>query len=87
MSYTILSAGDVGPDFGVFRKMRRALGAEGFGINQIELPPGAPGREHDEADSGQEEVYVVLAGSGTMRVDDEDLALTPEPGTCPRANL
>jgi uncharacterized cupin superfamily protein len=77
VSYTILSAGDVEPAFGVFRKMRRALGAGGFGINQVELPPGASGREHDEADSGQEEVYVVVAGSGTMRVDDEQLALAP----------
>jgi uncharacterized cupin superfamily protein len=77
MPYTIVSAGDVEPAFGMFRKMRRALGADGFGINQIELPAGASGREHDESDSGQEEVYVVLAGSGTMRIDEEDLALQP----------
>jgi uncharacterized cupin superfamily protein len=75
VSYTIVQAGDVEPAFGVFRKMRVALGVEGFGINQVELPPGASGREHDEAGSGQEEVYVVLAGSGTMAVDGEDVPL------------
>jgi uncharacterized cupin superfamily protein len=75
VSYTVVSAADVEPAFGAFRKMRVALGVEGFGINQVELPPGASGREHDEAASGQEEVYVVLAGSGTMAIDGEDVAL------------
>ena len=64
MSHTVIDAADVEPSFGVFRKMRAALGATGFGINQVELPPGASGVEHDETDGGQEEVYVVLSGSG-----------------------
>jgi uncharacterized cupin superfamily protein len=77
MAYTIVSAEDVEPAFGVFRKMRVALGAAGFGINQVEVPAGASGREHDEAGSRQEEVYVVLAGSGTMRIDGAEVALEP----------
>jgi uncharacterized cupin superfamily protein len=77
VGYTIVAAGDVEPAFGVFRKMRVALGASAFGINQVELPAGASGREHDEAASGQEEVYVILAGSGTMRVDAAEVALQP----------
>jgi mannose-6-phosphate isomerase-like protein (cupin superfamily) len=75
VSYTLVQAVDVEPAFGVFRKMRVALGVEGFGINQVELPPGASGREHDEGGSGHEEVYVVLAGAGTMAVDGEDVQL------------
>jgi uncharacterized cupin superfamily protein len=75
VSYTLIQAADVEPAFGVFRKMRIALGVGGFGINQVELPPGASGREHDEVESGQEEVYVVLAGSGTMVVDGEAVPL------------
>jgi uncharacterized cupin superfamily protein len=77
VAYTVVTAGDVEPAFGAFRKMRVALGAAGFGINQIELPAGASGREHDEAGGGQEEVYIVLAGSGTMRIDGADVALRP----------
>jgi mannose-6-phosphate isomerase-like protein (cupin superfamily) len=77
MSHTVIDAGDVEPSFGVFRKMRIALGASGFGINQVELPPGASGREHDEAEGGQEEVYIVLSGSGAMRIDGEDVELVP----------
>ena len=67
MGHTVIDAADVEPSFGVFRKMRQALGATGFGINQLELPPGASGVEHDETDASQEEVYVVLSGSGSMR--------------------
>jgi len=77
MGHTVIDAADVEPSFGVFRKMRIALGATGFGINQVELPPGTSGREHDEADGGQEEVYVILSGSGAMRIDGEDVELRP----------
>ena len=45
------------------RFVRRELGVEAFGINWFELPPNAVGREHDESDSGQEEVNVVIRGS------------------------
>jgi uncharacterized cupin superfamily protein len=77
VSYTLVQAAEVEPAFGVFRKMRIALGVGGFGINQVELPPGASGREHSEEASGQEEVYVVLAGSGSMAVEGEDVPLRP----------
>jgi len=77
MSHTVVDAADVEASFGAFRKMRIALGASGFGINQLELPPGASGREHDEMEGGQEEVYVVLAGAGVMRIDGQVIALVP----------
>jgi uncharacterized cupin superfamily protein len=53
--------------------MRRELGVEAFGINWFELPPGVEGYEHDETRSGQEEVAVVVRGSGKWRVDGEDV--------------
>jgi len=77
VAYTVVVAGEVEPAFGAFRKMRAALGGSGFGINQVDLPAGASGREHDETGSGQEEIYIVLAGSGTMRIDGDDVALQP----------
>ena len=55
------------------RFVRRALGVEAFGINWFELPPGAEGREHDESATGQEEVYVVVRGSGIWRVDGAEV--------------
>jgi mannose-6-phosphate isomerase-like protein (cupin superfamily) len=62
---------------GAVRKLRRALGARAFGFNHFRLPPGITGREHDHAEQGQEEVYVVLRGSGVMRVDGDEVELHP----------
>ena len=75
--YRYVDAAEVEAQWGVFRKMRVALDVTGFGINQVEFPPGAEGRTHSEDASGQQEVYVVLAGSGTMRIDDESVELVP----------
>lgn len=79
MSYTVVDVEDVpgeGPG-GAVRFVRRRLGATAFGINQLELGPGAAGLEHDEAGSGQEEVYVVLRGGGVLRVGGEEVELRP----------
>ncbi len=65
-----------GPDNAV-RFVRRRIRATAFGINWYELRPGQIGREHDESRSGQEEVYVVIKGSGTMTIDGEEVALRP----------
>jgi len=62
---------------GSVRKARRALGAHAFGFNYFILPPGSSGREHSHEDSNQEEVYFVVTGSGTMRIDDEEIELRP----------
>jgi quercetin dioxygenase-like cupin family protein len=62
---------------GAVRFVRRELGATAFGFNHITLPPGASGHEHDEADSGQEEVIVVLSGAGTLRVGEDEIELRP----------
>ena len=60
-----------------FRKLRLALGTTAFGINEVSMPPGFAGPEHDEASTGHEEVYVVLAGTGTATVDGEEVSLVP----------
>jgi mannose-6-phosphate isomerase-like protein (cupin superfamily) len=62
---------------GAVRKVRRALAARAFGCNYFTLPPGVVGREHDHADSNQEEVYFVVRGGGTMRIDGEEVELRP----------
>ena len=54
---------------GAVRFVRRELGVQAFGVNWFELPAGAGGREHDERESGQEEVAIVVRGSGHWRVD------------------
>lgn len=65
-----------GPGGGV-RKLRRQLGAHAFGFNHFRLGPGVTGREHDHAADRQEEVYVVLRGSGVMHVGEDEVELRP----------
>jgi mannose-6-phosphate isomerase-like protein (cupin superfamily) len=62
---------------GMVRKTRRATGARAFGFDYFTLPPGVVGREHNHADSNQEEVYFVVKGGGTMRIDGEGVELRP----------
>lgn len=75
MGYSIVHVEDIegGGPTGAFHFVRRELGVEAFGINWIDLPPGAEGFEHDESDSGQEEVNVCVRGSGAYRVDGEEV--------------
>lgn len=51
---------------------RKALGTASFGFNLVEIAPGGQIPEHDEAQSGQDEVYAILAGEAVLRLDGED---------------
>src|ERR687886_107477 len=75
MGYSLAPLDDVEPagPGGSVRFVRRELGVEAFGINWFELPPNTAGHEHNEAHSGQEEVNIVIRGSGTYRVDGEEV--------------
>ncbi|HYP55559.1 MAG TPA: cupin domain-containing protein [Solirubrobacterales bacterium] len=53
---------------------RKALGESAFGFNLVEIAPGGQIPEHDEAGSGQHELYVVLEGEATLRIDGEEHA-------------
>ncbi len=64
---------------GGFVKARAELGVTAFGFQVIQLPPDyAEYPEHDHAESGQEEVYVALDGSGWMDVEGERVELDRE---------
>jgi len=75
------------------RRAAAALGVSSFGISIEELAPGADEYpEHDHSKDGlggemfakrpqqlgQEEVYVVLRGSGTLEADGETYPLDPD---------
>ena len=56
-----------------FRALGRALGVSAWGMNVLNLEPGTTTYfEHDHAENGQEEVYVVLEGAGTLRAGDRE---------------
>ena len=53
---------------------RKALGTGAFGFNLVEVAPGGELPEHNEAGSGQVEVYAILDGEATMRLDGTEHA-------------
>jgi len=75
MSYSVIRLDEIEPagPGGMVRFVRKNLGAEAFGINWFELAPGATGIEHDEEATSQEEVVVVVRGSGTYTIDGEQI--------------
>jgi mannose-6-phosphate isomerase-like protein (cupin superfamily) len=57
---------------GAFKRARAELGVESFGLQVLDFPPNADQYpEHDHAEDGQEEVYVILRGSGEMEIEGE----------------
>lgn len=65
---------------GFMRMVRTGLGITAFGANIMNLPPDYMTRSHDESGSGQEELYVRLAGAGwiVLDADGERLPLDEE---------
>src|SRR6476660_3963702 len=84
MGYPVVNIADVegsGPGNAV-KFLRRA-----FGVNWFDLPPNGEGREHDESESQQEEVNIVIRGGGVYRIEGEEVPVTApmifrfDPGT------
>ena len=64
---------------GGFVKVRAELGVSAFGMQVIQLPPDySDYPEHDHADSGQEEVFVAIGGSGWIDIEGERVELDGE---------
>lgn len=57
MSFSFVDVETIPPTWETFRFVRHALGAIAVGFAQIDFPPAKVGAEHDERESGQEEVY------------------------------
>ena len=67
---------------GLARRARATLGVTAWGMQVMTLPPnwdGYPDHKHDAtvADANQEEVYIPLAGSGTLHADGDSFDLRP----------
>jgi quercetin dioxygenase-like cupin family protein len=73
--FTLDEIKDLAPDFGLgdmgeARFARQRMGAERIGLTRYRMNPGRRvgfGHRHDH----QEEVYVILDGSGRFKVDDD----------------
>lgn len=78
--YTVKNIKDMEAAFGGgFVKVRAELGVTSFGMQVIRMPADYSDYPlHDHADSGQEEVFLALKGSGWIEIDDERVELVPD---------
>jgi len=73
---------------GRWQPLNTRLGIRAFGISAVVMDPGEDADiEHDEADCGHQEVYVVVSGRAEFRLGDErveagpgDVVAVPDPG-------
>ncbi|SIS09035.1 cupin domain-containing protein [Natronorubrum thiooxidans] len=82
MGYDTASKTDpesVVPDeFGGMWFLKDELETDHLGFSILELEPGGKGKAHDETESGQEEIYYVVAGLVDIEVGDSDETVTLE---------
>jgi uncharacterized cupin superfamily protein len=78
--YTAKPIGDMQAAYeGGFVKVRAELGVTAFGVQVVQLPPNfSDYPEHDHAESGQEEVFLAIGGSGWIEIDGERAELDGE---------
>ena len=69
----------VGPtEFGHWAALNAPLGLDAFGVNVVEPAPESLGDiAHDEADSSQQELFVVISGRARFTIGDEVLEAGP----------
>ena len=74
MGHAFGALDELGEGYG-FRKVRRALGVDAFGVNLVVMPPGFEGFEHYH--DLQDELYFVHSGRALFEVDGESRELGP----------
>ena len=76
--YTVKHVDEMEASFGGgFKKVRAELGVTSLGVQVLEFPPDVTQYpEHDHADSGQEEVFGVVRGSGRIVIGSDEVPLS-----------
>ena len=79
MSYTVKTIDELESiHYGAIKLAGAELGIRSFGMQVLDFPAGfSDYPEHDHAEDGQEEVYVVLRGDAEFVVDGETLTVSP----------
>ncbi|QFU81620.1 cupin domain-containing protein [Natronorubrum aibiense] len=65
-------------EFGGMWFLKDELETDHLGFSILELEPGGKGKAHDETESGQEEIYHVVAGTVDIELGDGDETVTLE---------
>ena len=74
MAYAFGTLDELGEGYG-FRKVRKPLGVNAFGVNAIVYPPGYEGFHHFH--DTQDELYFIHSGTARVEVDGEERTLGP----------
>jgi len=74
MTYTIVDAASLE---GRRKLIAQELGAHAIKLNRFDSQPNQAGNEHNERESGQEEIYVPVEGDGVIRIGKEEIHLEP----------
>jgi mannose-6-phosphate isomerase-like protein (cupin superfamily) len=78
---TVLHLSDVPAaptEAGRWQALNGSLGITTFGVNAVIMDPGEQADiEHDEAESGHQEVYVVVTGRAAFRLGDTEVEAGP----------
>ena len=76
MSYSKVNYEETGTSHGM-HFLRPELGCDDHGVTVVDADPGWEGPEHDHADEGHEEVYLLVEGKGSVTVDGEEVSMDP----------
>ena len=74
-TYTKTNYRDVDDQQGMYF-LRDELDCDHVGVTVLECDPGWEGLEHDHAEEGHEEVYLLIEGEATVTVEDETIEMT-----------
>jgi len=57
--------------------LRDELDCQNLGITVVDVDDTWEGKQHDHAEEDEEEVYLLMEGSGSLTVDGEKVSLQP----------
>lgn len=77
MAYDTVNYESVEPAAPGMHFLRDPLDADNVGVTVLDADAGWSGLEHDHAEDGQEEVYVLVDGAATVTVDGDDISMNP----------
>lgn len=75
MSYEKVNYADVEPVSDAMHFLREPLRSRSVGVTIVRCDPGWRSQAHDHAGDEHEEIYVLMRGEATVRVDGEDVAM------------
>lgn len=75
MSYSKVHTDDVEKVSDAMHFLGDPLDCRQVGVTMVRCDPDWKGKPHDHTDDGHEEVYILVDGEATVRIDDEDVPM------------